>query len=77
VVAVGHRCPPYLTIIDVATWEAVETFFYLEYSVCSLEFNQDGSFLAVVYRHHPYCTLIRTINWTEFHLSFLAEDQES
>ena len=76
-VAVGHRCPPYLTIIDVATWEAVETFFYLEYSVCSLEFNQDGSFLAVVYRHHPYCTLIRTINWTEFHLSFLAEDQES
>lgn len=69
-IAVGHRCPPYVTIIDAVTWATVETFFTLEYSVCSLDFTFDGLYLAAVYKHHPYCTLIKTVNWTEFYLAF-------
>lgn len=74
-IAVGHRCPPYVTIVDTQTWNKVtETFFDIEYSVCSLDFTDDGEFLAAVYKHHPYCTIIRTVNWTEFYLSY--EDWE-
>ncbi len=75
--AVGHRCPPYLTIIDTATFTTVETFYTLEYSICSLDFNEDGLYLAVVYKHHPYCTIIRTGQWREFHLSFLDDDSSN
>lgn len=73
-IAVGHRCPPYVTILDATTWEPVTTYFDIEYSVCSLDFTDDGEFLAAVYKHHPYVTIIRTVNWTEFYLSF--EDWE-
>lgn len=76
-IAVGHRCPPYVTIIDAATGALVETFFTLEYSACSLDFTFDGLYLAVVYKHHPYCTIIKTVNWTEFYLAFDDLDLES
>jgi hypothetical protein len=76
-IAVGHRCPPYVTIIDAATWETVETFFTLEYSVCSLDFTFDGVYMAAVYKHDPYCTIIKTANWSEFYLSFEELEQET
>ena len=76
-VAIGHRCPPYVTIIDAATGALVETFFTLEYSVCSLDFTFDDLYMAAVYKHHPYCTIIKTVNWTEFYLAFDDLDLES
>lgn len=75
--AVGHRCAPYVTIIDLATREKVTTYFTLEYGVCSLDFTEDGLYLAAVFKHHPYCMLIKTANWSEFPLAFLDDDDES
>lgn len=76
-IAVGHRCAPYVTIIDAQTWEEVEVNFTLEYSVCSLDFTFDSLYLAVVYKHHPYVTIIRTGSWTEFPVSFVGADESS
>ena len=73
----GTVCTLRTAIIDTATFTTVETFYTLEYSICSLDFNEDGLYLAVVYKHHPYCTLIRTGQWREFHLSFLEDGSSS
>lgn len=77
VLVIGHRCPPYLTVVDVVTFAPVATTFTLPSSVCAIDFTQNGDFLAAVHRTHPYCNLIRTSDWSDFLLSFLEEDDEA
>ena len=76
-VVVGHRCAPYVTVFDATTGQEIETYFELEYGVCALEFSGDGLYLAVVYRHEPYCTFIRVGSWRIFNLSYLELSGEA
>ncbi len=89
-IAVGHRCAPYITVIDTATWETVETYFdhffssepseeqaVLGYNVCSLDFTFDSLYLAAVFKHDPYCIIIRTGSWWKFYLTFQDLPEES
>jgi hypothetical protein len=72
--AIGHRCPPYVTIIDCSTWEPVTTAFTLEYGICSLDFSRDDAYLAVVYAAFPNSDVIKTADWTNFEVSYLEDE---
>lgn len=72
-IAVGHKCAPYLTMIDGETFTEIDATFNLKYGACSVEFSSDSQYLAVSYKHKPYVSIIELRTWLVFDVSYVVE----
>lgn len=64
--AIAHRDSPYMTIIDVFTWEDIpNTPSMGDYDIRDMGWSPDNRHLAVVHSNSPFLTVISTYTWTK------------